>query len=153
MIDFNQMYINYNRKVFNICLRYVNDEHKAEDLTQETFLKAYNNLSKFRGDSAVYTWLYRIATNACLNWINKNKLNLEFTDKPKEVLYTDDTDKVNKTSEVMDYLNTLDEDIKETFELYAFESKSYKEIAAEQQIPIGTVKSRIHRIKKDLSEL
>src|SRR4029077_15795595 len=74
---FDRLVERYQRDVYRLCFRYVNNHHDANDMAQEGFLKAYRAIGKFRGDSAFSTWLYRIAVNTCLNFRAARKLPAE----------------------------------------------------------------------------
>src|SRR6187549_3531320 len=74
---FDRLVERYQRDVYRLCFRYVNNHHDANDMAQEVFLKAYRAIGKFRGDSAFSTWLYRIAVNTCLNFRAARKLPAE----------------------------------------------------------------------------
>src|SRR5689334_2896113 len=71
---FDRLVERYQRDVYRLCYRYVNNHHDASDMAQEVFLRAYRALEKFRGDSAFSTWLYRIAVNTCLNFRSSRKV-------------------------------------------------------------------------------
>src|SRR5476649_1933648 len=73
MMDFEEIYSRYSPQIFRVCMGYVNDPSQAKDLTQETFISVWKNLSSFRNQSKISTWIFRIATNNCLRAIEKSK--------------------------------------------------------------------------------
>src|ERR1700710_2758404 len=72
-MDFEKLYNQYSPQIFRVCMGYINDPEQAKDLMQETFISVWRNLSTFRNESKVSTWIFRIATNNCLRAIEKNK--------------------------------------------------------------------------------
>src|SRR4051812_39859744 len=72
-MDFDEIYSQYSPKIFRVCMAYVNDRERARDLTQETFISVWQHLGTFRNESAVSTWIYRIATNNCLRSLERSK--------------------------------------------------------------------------------
>lgn len=78
-MDFTEIYKQYNGKIYRVCLGFLNDPEKAKDLTQETFLSVWQNFNAFRQESAIGTWIYRIATNKCLRSIEKERKQIEFS--------------------------------------------------------------------------
>src|SRR5476651_1073075 len=73
MTDFEEIYTKYSPQIFRVCMGYINDHEQAQDLTQETFISVWQNLSTFRNQSKISTWIFRIATNNCLRAIEKSK--------------------------------------------------------------------------------
>src|SRR5476649_1664871 len=90
MMDFEEIYSRYSPQIFRVCMGYVNDYEQAKDLTQETFISVWKNLSSFKHQSKISTWIFRIATNNCLRAIEKSKrirtteLPLHLPDVPPE---------------------------------------------------------------------
>jgi len=168
---FDVLVLKYQQKVINLVNRYVHDPHMAMDVAQEAFIKAYRGLKNFRGDSAFYTWLYRISINTAKNHLVSRNRRMPDTDidaqeaeqygsadalretatPEREVL----KDEIHKT--VMDAINALPDDLREAIVLRELEAMSYEEIAATMECPIGTVRSRIFRareaIEKELKPL
>lgn len=138
-------------RVFHHCLRLVQDEDIAKDLTQETFLKAFNNLSSFEGRSRFSTWIWKIAHNLTLSYLKKGKIK---TEPIKEELVP------NKVAEEKDpfmpllqeAITILDEKHRVIFEMYDLEHIPQKEIAAKLEIPHGTVRSRLHYARQQIRE-
>jgi RNA polymerase sigma-70 factor (ECF subfamily) len=135
---------------------------EVEDVAQEAFIKAYRGLANFRGDSAFYTWLYRIAVNTAKNHLASNKRKmyegsvdaqeaeqfegaelLQEYDTPEDVMVTEE---VRQT--VVNTIEALPEELKTAISLREFDGLSYEEIAEVMECPIGTVRSRIFRARE-----
>lgn len=159
---FDVLVLKYQNKIANLVSRYVHDTHEAQDVTQEAFIKAYRGLSNFRGDSAFYTWLYRIAINTAKNYLvtmgrKISDTGIDAADAeqfesggalreyatPENQMLTDEIADVIKKS-----LNDLPEDLKTAITLREFEGLSYDEIAEVMECPIGTIRSRIFRARE-----
>ena len=137
------------------------DSHEIEDIAQETFIKAFRSLHNFRGDSAFYTWLYRIAINTTKNYLisnmKKNKKsdltiddadvmdipNLKEVENPENLLTT-----VELRNKVLSCINELSDELKTCITLREFDGLSYEEISDIVNCPVGTVRSRIFRARE-----
>lgn len=150
---FNVLVRKYQNKVRRLIGRFVADSSDVEDLTQESFIKAYRALQQFRGESAFYTWLYKISVNTAKHFLmaKKNKIisfeeteTTELTDNqtPEALLMTQ-----KMAQKVQNALDNLSPDLKTALELREFEGLSYEEIAQKMNCPIGTVRSRIFRAR------
>ncbi|HHO70436.1 MAG TPA: RNA polymerase sigma factor RpoE [Halothiobacillus sp.] len=156
----------YQHKILRLISRFVRDPDDALDLTQETFIKAYRALDTFRGDSAFYTWLYRIAINTAKNQLSSNgrygyiwSLNsspgfeseepmpepeaLRDHATPENAVLTDELEAVIRKA-----IAALPEDLRTALTLRELEGLSYEEIAQVMGCPIGTVRSRIFRARE-----
>jgi RNA polymerase sigma-70 factor (ECF subfamily) len=152
----------YQHRVLKLVSRFVNDAAEAEDVAQEAFLKAYRALPSFRGDSAFYTWLYRIAINTAKNALVSNRrrpvdfdldlqdpeqydrhARLKEGDTPEGVLLTEE---IRRT--VAEAMEQLPEDLRTAIVLRELEGLSYEEIAEAMDCPVGTVRSRIFRARE-----
>jgi RNA polymerase sigma-70 factor (ECF subfamily) len=159
---FNLLVLKYQHRVLKLVGRFVNDPTEAEDVAQEAFLKAYRALASFRGDSAFYTWLYRIAINTAKNALVSHRRRpvdfdldlqdpdqyerqgkLKEADTPEGVLLTDEIRAV-----VEEAMEQLPEDLRTAIVLREVEGLSYEEIAAAMDCPVGTVRSRIFRARE-----
>lgn len=159
---FDLLVLKYQHKIFGLISRYIKDSDEVQDVAQEAFVKAYRALPKFRGDSAFYTWLYRIAINTAKNYlVARNRrppgsdvdvADAEYFEGPsalKEVetpenrLYGEELKKV-----VQDAIKTLPEDLRAALTLREFDGLSYEDIAAVMDCPVGTVRSRIFRARE-----
>ncbi|MEO8017198.1 MAG: RNA polymerase sigma factor RpoE [Pseudomonadota bacterium] len=153
----------YQHKVVKLVLRYVRNPAEAEDIAQEAFIKAYRALPQFRGDSAFYTWMYRIAINTAKNSLASRDrspiaYDLDLTD-PEEShsvqtkLQDPDTPEgMALTEEIRQIVNSaieaLPEELKTAIVLRELDGLSYEEIAAAMECPVGTVRSRIFRARE-----
>lgn len=156
----------YQRKLLRLVMRLVRDPAEAEDVTQEAFIKAYRALPNFRGDSAFYTWLYRIGVNTAKNWLvahgRRMPVMSEIVDDESEgiedgVLLRDDEtpDRVLMSRQIGETVNAameaLPEDLRTAISLREIEGLSYEEIAQVMDCPIGTVRSRIFRAREAIA--
>jgi RNA polymerase sigma-70 factor (ECF subfamily) len=156
----------YQHRVLKLVGRFVNNSAEAEDVAQEAFLKAYRALPAFRGDSAFYTWLYRIAINTAKNTLVSNRrrpvdfdldlqdpeqhdrqARLKDADTPEGVLLTEEIRGV-----VEQALEQLPEDLRTAIVLRELEGLSYEEIAEAMDCPVGTVRSRIFRAREAIDK-
>ena len=159
---FDVLVLRYQHKVLKLVMRYVRDAMEAEDVTQDAFLKAYRALPSFRGDSAFYTWLYRIAINTAKNSLVSSKrrpieydldlqdseqyemhARLKDSETPENLLLTDE---IRET--VNGAMTELPEDLRTAIVLREIDGLSYEEIASAMDCPVGTVRSRIFRARE-----
>jgi RNA polymerase sigma-70 factor (ECF subfamily) len=169
---FDMLVRKYQHKVVKLVTRYLRDPSDAEDVAQEAFIKAYRAIPQFRGDSAFYTWLYRIAINTAKNAIvsrdrspvefdldlqnveesSSMQLRLADSETPESLLQTEE---IRET--VNQAIEALPEDLRTAIVLRELEGLSYEDIAQAMDCPVGTVRSRIFRareaIDKRLSEV
>ena len=152
----------YQHKIAKLVGRYVRDHAEAEDVTQEAFIKAYRALHGFRGDSAFYTWLYRIAVNTAKNYLEsrgRRPLSLELELEGLETLDGSEGLREQATPErhlltgeiattIQQALDLLPADLRMAITLREIEGLSYEEIAEIMDCPIGTVRSRIFRARE-----
>lgn len=153
----------YQHKVVKLVMRYMRDPADAEDVAQEAFIKAYRALPQFRGDSAFYTWLYRIAINTAKNAIVSRDrspveydLDLQNAEESYEVqgrlADAATPEALVLTEEIRTIVNgaiaALPEDLRTAIVLRELEGMSYEEIAAAMDCPVGTVRSRIFRARE-----
>jgi len=170
--DFEQIYREYAQKVLNLCYRMVGDEQTARDLSQDIWVKVYRNLDDFRGNAAIFTWIYRIAVNHILNylkqqkrkrWLNLLDLNL------REALHTEETlnrlgsaapednpaeqlQQKEREQIVWQQILKLPESQRAPLVLHRYEGLHYQEIARVLGISLSAVESRLHRAKKNLQK-
>lgn len=168
---FNLLVRKYQYKVANLVSRYVYDSGEVEDITQDVFIKAYRAINGFRGDSAFYTWLYRIAINTAKNYLvsqSRRPPNSDVDAQDAELIESGASLREIGTPEsnvlthelakrVTDAVEQLPDDLRTAILLREIEGLSYEEIATVMDCPIGTVRSRIFRareaIDKELSPL
>ena len=161
---FEKLVTEYEKAVYAIAQRMTGNPEDAADMTQETFIKAYNSLSSFRGDSKFSVWLYRIANNVCLDFLrSKNRrptVSLSAEDDDGEETQLDIADESQSPELLLESsltrdavrrgLDSLPPDYKQILLLREIQGLSYEEIAAALGIESGTVKSRIFRARKRL---
>ena len=162
-VAFDLLVLKYQHKVVKLVMRYVRSPAEAEDIAQEAFIKAYRALPQFRGDSAFYTWLYRISINTAKNAIAARErspveydLDLQDNESSWEAqsrLRDPDTPEgLVLTEEIRQTVNSaidqLPEDLRTAIVLRELEGLSYEGIAAAMECPVGTVRSRIFRARE-----
>ena len=160
---FDLLVLKYQHKVVKLVMRYLKDPTEAEDVAQEAFIKAYRALPQFRGDSAFYTWLYRIAINTAKNALvsrDRSPVAYEINmagdedapdlsnrlrdpDTPEGLALTEEI-----RSTVTAAIDALPEDLRTAIVLRELDGMSYEEIAAAMDCPVGTVRSRIFRARE-----
>jgi RNA polymerase sigma-70 factor (ECF subfamily) len=164
---FDLLVSKYQRKIFRLLSRLIRDQAEVEDVAQEAFIKAYRALPNFRGDSAFYTWLYRIAINTAKNHlVSQGRRAPTTTEADIEEAETFDDgehlrdlntpDSMLLTKQVGDAVNRaidqLPEDLRTAIVLREIEGLSYEEIAESMNCPIGTVRSRIFRAREAIAQ-
>ena len=161
---FDLLVLRYQHKLLSLIGRYIRDPHEAEDVAQEAFIKAYRALGNFRGDSAFYTWLFRIATNTALNHMVSKGRRPPATD-----IDVDDAERVEVQAAMADIdspeafhardelkqaidkaIEELPDDLRTAFCLREFSGLSYEEITEIMDCPVGTVRSRIFRARETI---
>ena len=163
---FELLVTNYQRKLGRLLSRMVRDPAEVEDVTQEAFIKAYRALPSFRGDSAFYTWLYRIAINTAKNYLvalgRRAPTTTEFDNEDAENFEEAEALRDSSTPEgelhgkqiaatVNRAMEALPEDLRTAITLREIEGLSYEEIATLMNCPIGTVRSRIFRAREAIA--
>jgi RNA polymerase sigma-70 factor (ECF subfamily) len=165
---FSQLLDDYQQKVFGTCISFVPNKEDAEDIAQEVFLEVFKSISKFKGDSKLSTWIYKIATNKCLEFIRKkntkkrfafmqtiigNEIPLDKTSYFTEVNHPGILLENKEKSETI-YLaiNTLPESQKIVFTLAKLDGKSYQEIVEITGKSLSSIESLMFRAKKNLQE-
>ena len=163
---FDLLVLKYQHKVVNLVMRYVRDPELSQDIAQEAFIKAYKALPRFRGDSAFYTWLYRIAVNTAKNHLAAQRrrpmdIELDLQDPEQYDLHaklreTDTPEGITLSDELRETVEraiaALPEDLRMAIVLREFEGMSYEEIAQTMECPVGTVRSRISRARDAISK-
>ena len=158
---FDLLVLKYQNKIIQLVNRYVRDADEAMDVAQEAFLKAYRAIDRFRGDSAFYTWIYRIAINTAKNHLvatsrrppggdidaqeaeqYDSAAGLREYDTPERLLLKDEIQ-----ATIAQAIEALPDDLKTAITLRELEGMSYEEIAQTMECPIGTVRSRIFRAR------
>jgi RNA polymerase sigma-70 factor (ECF subfamily) len=163
---FELLVLKYQRKLGRLLSRFVRDAAEVEDVTQEAFIKAYRALPSFRGDSAFYTWLYRIAINTAKNYLvalgrraptttgfdNEEAENFEDAEQLRDA-NTPESELQGKqiAATVNKAMDALPDDLRTAITLREIEGLSYEEIASVMNCPIGTVRSRIYRAREAIA--
>ncbi len=157
----------YQRKLARLLSRFVRDPAEVEDVTQEAFIKAYRALPKFRGDSAFYTWLYRIGINTAKNYLmaagrraptstGVDSEEAESLDEGEQLRDINTPESLLLSREIGDTVNStmesLPEELRTAIQLREIEGMSYEDIAQIMNCPIGTVRSRIFRAREAIAE-
>jgi RNA polymerase sigma-70 factor (ECF subfamily) len=157
----------YQHKITGLVGRYVYDHHEAMDVSQEAFIKAYRALPRCRGESAFYTWLYRIAINTAKNHLvakgrrppdvdvdigdaqhHESNRDLKEIENPENRLYRDELERaINRA------LSQMPEDLRVALTLREYEGMSYEDIAQVMDCPVGTVRSRIFRAREAVDKV
>jgi RNA polymerase sigma-70 factor (ECF subfamily) len=154
--------LKYQHRIFGLISRYVHDADEVQDVAQEAFIKAYRALPKFRGDSAFYTWLYRIAINTAKNYLVSRSrrppgsdvevedaeyyasgVALHEIETPENALFGAELKQVVERA-----IKNLPEDLRTAVTLREFDGLSYEDIADIMDCPVGTVRSRIFRARE-----
>ena len=159
---FDFLVIKYQHKIIQLVNRYVKDSSEAQDVAQEAFIKAYRALGNFRGDSAFYTWLYRIAINTAKNYlVSRSRRSSDYQvdiqdaenlENAHQLQGMETPERLLLNQEIIDTIKAaidkLPEDMRTAIMLREFEGMSYEEIAQAMDCPVGTVRSRIFRARE-----
>jgi len=163
---YDLLVLKYQHRIVGLVSRYMRDQDEVLDVTQEAFIKAYRALPGFRGDSAFYTWLYRIAINTAKNYLvsrsrrppdtdidvdqgdaQEGSIALSDIENPENRLEGDQLEAV-----VYKAIDDLPEELKVAVTLREFEGFSYEEIAGIMECPVGTIRSRIFRAREAIEK-
>ena len=163
---FDMLVLKYQSRIIGLISRYVQDSHEVQDVAQEAFIKAYRALPRFRGDSAFYTWLYRIAINTAKNHLVSRGRRPPGTDidvedaeyydagtalrdqeNPENSLFRDELSSVVDSA-----IRELPDDLRTAVTLREFDGLSYEDIAEIMDCPVGTVRSRIFRAREAIDK-
>ena len=163
---FDLLFARYHVKILNLIGRYVRDSEEVRDVAQEAFIKAYRALPRFRGDSAFYTWLYRIAINTAKNHLVSRSRRPPSSDVDiEDADFRDDADMLRESEDpesalardqlqetIHQALADLPDDLRSALTLREFDGLSYEQIAEVLECPVGTVRSRIFRAREFVDE-
>lgn len=163
---FDLLVLKYQNRIVQLINRYIRDPHEALDIAQDTFIKAYRALPSFRGESAFYTWIYRIAINTAKNHIAtrsrrptdddidvdiaeqfENAPGLRDQETPEGLLLTEELGHV-----IQEALDELPDELRTAISLRELDGLSYDEIADVMNCPVGTVRSRIFRARESIDK-
>jgi RNA polymerase sigma-70 factor (ECF subfamily) len=163
---FDMLVMKYQHRIMGLISRYVHDADEVQDVAQEAFIKAYRALPRFRGDSAFYTWMYRIAINTAKNHLVSRSRRPPGTDveledaeyyegggalreleNPENALFGDELKDVVESA-----IGNLPDDLRTAVTLREFDGLSYEDIAEIMDCPVGTVRSRIFRAREAIDK-
>ena len=156
---FDILFSKYNNKLYASLLAFTKSQDLAEDLTQKTFIRVWKKIETFRGDSSLFTWIYRIAINLAKNeFSSKQAKNQGITDNIDDTYDLESSVsspeshaiEAESMQAVMDFIASLPTDLREVISLREFDGRSYDEIAQITGSPIGTVRSRIFRAREEI---
>jgi RNA polymerase sigma-70 factor (ECF subfamily) len=156
---FDILFSKYNNKLYASLLAFTKSQELAEDLTQKTVIRFWKKIETFRGDSSLFTWIYRIAINLAKNeFSSKQAKNQGITDNIDDTYDLESSVsspeshaiEAESMQAVMDFIASLPTDLREAISLREFDGKSYEEIAQITGSPIGTVRSRIFRAREEI---
>ncbi|MCP4218872.1 MAG: RNA polymerase sigma factor [bacterium] len=159
----NMMVEKYSKSVYNLALNFAGNRDDASDITQDIFIKVYNNIEKFQDEKNFNSWLLRLARNHCIDYWRKNKnirQKMELDEKIYDVAIHSDMhtpeDRIiidNDAVYLREKLQTLSPDLRSLIIMRDIQSMSYQEIAEQLDIPLGTTKSRINRARLKLAKI
>ncbi|AKE52576.1 RNA polymerase sigma factor RpoE [Kangiella geojedonensis] len=163
---FDMLVVKYQKRIMNLISRFVRDQDEVMDISQEAFIKAYRALPNFRGDSAFYTWLYRIAINTAKNFLVSQGRRppgsdidsadaeqydggdaLRDSGSPERLMFRDEVKEM-----IFKTIDELPEDLRTAIMLREIDGLSYEEIAESMDCPVGTVRSRIFRARDAIDQ-
>ena len=158
---FNFLMNKYYPRVYASLFSFTKSKEDSEDLAQQTFVKVWQQIQSFRGDSAFFTWVYRIAINLAKNYVassgyKKQKVNSSIDQLEIDISSNENIESMlihsQSIEDIKDFINTMPEALKTAFTLRESEGKSYEEISIITETPIGTVRSRIFRARESIVE-
>lgn len=156
----NQLYLECKNRIYRLALGYVKDSYLAEDLTHEILVKCYLKSEKFKGDCSIHTWMNKIASNHCIDFLRKNYRKRDLLYENLEVFISDvscspESEAITNCDheELRNKLSQLSPKYKDVIVLYYFKQLAMKEIAKQLNIKLSTVKTRLFRAKKMLKEM
>ncbi len=151
--DFENIYQTYQDQIYRLCLGYFSgNSHLAKDTCQEVFIKVWQNLDRFKGDSKISTWMYRIAVNTCINVLRKSKNNRKTLSLQEDLIAEEATSKTEDQLQAMYNCIAQLKPKDRSVILLVLEQKSYEEISFIMGISENNLRVRIHRIKDKLSK-
>jgi RNA polymerase sigma-70 factor (ECF subfamily) len=152
---YGEIVMQHQTSVFNVCYRILHNRNDAEDLAQETFMRAYNKLNSFDIEREFAPWIKRVAANLCLNHIESQKVTLEIDDERDEDKTHSPSQQVEvkeRSEQIRQALASLPANYRVVLEMRHYQEMSYDEIADELKIPLSDVKSHLFRARKILAE-
>lgn len=151
--DFDKLYEEFSGRIYKLCLSYSGNYLFADDLHQETWIAVWNSLPKFRNESKIGTWIYRIAINTCLVGLKKEKNKDDNSENIlAKMVHEESSDNTGEINRLYECISKLKENERIIITL-VLEEKSYEEIAEITGITENNLRVKIHRIKKELKEI
>ncbi|HCJ58809.1 sigma-70 family RNA polymerase sigma factor [Lutispora sp.] len=158
-MSFDEIIDRYKDAIFRMVYMHIGDFHKAEDITQEIFIKIFKNLSKFRGDSSIFTWIYKITINTISTYAKRSRTMADMLSVDyMEDLPDDDWDEEKlieglQNSSVISLIQRLPDKYKEVLILYYYQDLKVEDICSIINEPQGTIKSKLHRGRNMLKDM
>ena len=143
----------YQNRVFRLALSFLRDRAKAEDVAQDAFLKLWRALRRYDGRATLSTWIYTIARNTCLNQIRRDSYRIALSLDAAGDVADSRSDASPTTKDCTALLEALPEKNRQVLTLFYLQEKSYEEVAEMLNMPLGTVKSHLHRAKRMLAAM
>ncbi|MBW1972090.1 MAG: sigma-70 family RNA polymerase sigma factor [Deltaproteobacteria bacterium] len=155
-VGFNRLVLKYQNRIYNLCMRMLNNEDDALEVSQDVFLAVFVNLKKFRRESRFSTWLFAIAINHCRNKLRKKIKEEDIPDNYEEIDLKSPY-KILKEKEIKrlisEAIKKLEQPYREAIILRDIEDLSYQEMSKIMKVEIGTVKSRVHRARSKIKQI
>jgi RNA polymerase sigma factor (sigma-70 family) len=151
---FKEIFKSNSKKIYHLCYGYTGDEDAANDLMQDTFMKVWQNLDKFRNQAMISTWIYRIAVNTCLSWlrVEKRQAKDQLTDSIIENKEEEVSEKHDQVALLYKCISQLEETERIIISM-VLDELPYSEIAEISGVSEGNLRVKIHRIKHKLTEI
>ena len=145
---FEALLLAYQDKVFRLSYSMLGDRAQAEDAAQESFLRIWKSMDRYRGESALGTWIFAITRNVCLTSISKRRPTaaIEAADRPRP-------DAPDRQRDILRMVRELPENYRQALMLFYMEERSYEEVARMLELPVGTVKTHLHRARQQLATI
>ncbi|MGA3186643.1 MAG: sigma-70 family RNA polymerase sigma factor [Bryobacteraceae bacterium] len=149
-VAFEALLAAYQDKVFRLCYSMLGDRAQAEDAAQESFLRVWKAMERYRGESALGTWIFSITRNVCLTFLAKRAARRT---APIEEAGNAMPDRPNRQRDILRLVGQLPDNYRQIVMLFYMEERSYEEVARLLDLPIGTVKTYLHRARKQLATM
>jgi len=145
---FETLLATHQDKVFRLCYSMLGDRAQAEDAAQECFLRIWKSMDRYRGDSAIGTWIFSIARNVCLTSISKRRRSapIEEAERSQPVM-------PDRQRDILHLVSQLPDNYRQVVMLFYMEDRSYEEVACMLDLPLGTVKTHLHRARQQLATM
>jgi RNA polymerase sigma-70 factor (ECF subfamily) len=145
---FEALLLAYQDKVFRLCYSMLGDRAQAEDAAQESFLRIWKSIDRYRGDAALGTWIFSITRNVCLTAISRRR-----TSAPIEEAERAKPEAPDRQRDIVRMVSQLPDNYRQVVMLFYMEDRSYDEVARLLDMPVGTVKTNLHRARQQLATM